>query len=643
MGEYETMLTHNDACALLRYIAVRSVQIAQSGHPGAPLGCSDIMTVLWQKWLHVDPENPQWINRDRFILSNGHASAMLYALLYLRGYNITWEDLTNFRTLHSPTPGHPEYDPMRMIEATTGPLGQGFAQAVGIAKAGSLIRQSMQYTPPLIDYRTYVLVGDGCLMEGISHEVANMASTWQLDRLIVMWDDNNITIDGEVSTVSRENTLDRFRAYGWHVIGPVDGHDPRAIHEAFQIAQLCNGQPKFIAFTTIIGKGVIDGQGSEKMHGSPLTETQWQRLREDLNITDTQAQDPDIIDSWRKACPERYTAWMQSYAAYTQERPDDARHWSQLFDKKLALETPSLPVIEHKVLSTRLASHKWIQAACALNNSLVGGSADLSSSVLTDPGVSSLSPYLHYGVREFGMCGVANGLALCGYRPFVGTFLVFSDYAKSAIRSAAMMELPVTYVLTHDSIGLGEDGPTHQPVEHILTLRAIPQLETWRPADAYETYAIWDTIVQSPKGPHALILSRQHVPVIPQRAINLEHGAYAVHTCNHPELIIIATGSEVSLALQVPLELPHRKICIISCPNLGRFKHSVLHKTLQHQAPFFIIEAGSSWSWGDIQPDPHYRLTLDAYGASAPGEHVQKDCGFSIDNVLSRLRDIGIS
>lgn len=631
------VLSHKTASAFVKFIAVRAVQRARSGHPGAPLGCADIMTVLWRNWLNLNPESPQWSNRDRFILSNGHASAMLYALLYLRGFPLSWEDLNQFRSLHSLTPGHPEQDLLHGVEVSTGPLGQGFGCAVGMALAESIqSKKSLDAKgKPLIDHHTYVLVGDGCLMEGVSHEAANLASAWNLDKLIVMWDDNQITIDGAVSMVSKEDTLARFRSYGWDVLGPVDGHDPAAINEAFIWAHTRNGKPKFIDFKTVIGCGVLGGEGTSSMHGSVLSDSQWSQLAESLGITESMAMDAGYLQQWREPCPNSYDAWKQRELSAS-----DSALMHSLSTDSHALKIPSLPKVE-KPISTRAASGMWIQAACAINEKMIGGSADLDASVLTHPGVESLAPYLHYGVREFGMCAAANGLALEGYRPFVGTFLVFSDYAKNAIRMAAMMKLGVVYVFTHDSIALGEDGPTHQPVEQLLALRSIPHLETWRPADARETFMVWQEAMKRQDGPSALVLSRQSLPLIAPESVDLTWGAYILSSSPEPVLILLATGSEVSLALEVREKLSHLAIEVVSCPNLNRFRHSPLHRQLEKKAPIFVIEAGSSWSWGDIQPNPDFRMTLDTFGVSAPGAIAQKAFGFDAEHILRQLQKIG--
>lgn len=632
------MLTHKKACDFVKFLAIRSVQIAQSGHPGAPLGCADVMTILWRNWLSVCPKNPTWVNRDRFVLSNGHASALLYSLLYLRGFPISWDDLGKFRTLHSLTPGHPERDVEHGIEATTGPLGQGLGCAVGMALAEAI--QSKQWrekgAPELMEHYTYALVGDGCLMEGVSHEVANLASVWSLDKLIVMWDDNQITIDGPVSKVSKEDTLARFRSYGWDVLADVDGHDPLAIDEAFRWTRNRNGKPKFIDFKTVIGCGVQDAQGSASMHGSPLKSAQWSQLLQDLDVDEAMLQNADQLKAWQEPCLAHYEDWLKKVYLL-----DDSRMIKTLLDiSEDELRIPELGLVQ-RAMSTREASHVWIQAACAINERLVGGSADLDASVLTHPGEKSIAPYVHYGVREFGMCVVANGLALSGYRPFVGTFLVFSDYAKNAIRMAAMMKLCVIYVFTHDSIALGEDGPTHQPVEQLLSLRAIPNLETWRPADARETYAVWEEAMMRQSGPSALILSRQSLPVVAPENVDVSQGAYYIVACDHPVLILLASGSEVALAVEVREQLAHLAIAVVSCPNLNRLRHSPMHKTLQNKAPIFVIEAGSSWCWGDIQPDPDYRVTMDSFGVSAPGKIAQSEFGFSTEAVITKLQKIG--
>lgn len=611
-------LAHEQAVAILKYLAIEAIQKAQSGHPGAVLGLADIVTVLWRRWLHLSPSDPTCPHRDRFVLSNGHASALLYSLLHLRGYPIRREDLHAFRQLHAVTPGHPEYDRERGIEVTTGPLGQGFGAAVGLALAQSYLHNTHKDQRKS---RTYVVVGDGCLMEGISHEVANIASSHQLDHLIVLWDDNNITIDGQVSEVSREDTCRRFEAYGWDVIGPIDGHDPEAIHRALHEAQVLNGRPKFIDCRTLIAHGVPGAEGTPKLHGTPLSPQAWMDWQAQLSIDPAWLDRDDLPALWSEGCPEP----EHNATSYPQKHP---RHWPS--------RTPFTGAI-----ATRAASQKWLEAACRLNRDLVGGSADLDASVLTHPGPDSQSPYLRYGVREFGMCAVANGLALGGYRPYVGTFLAFSDYAKAAIRLAAMMKLPVIYVFTHDSVGLGEDGPTHQPVEQLTGLRSIPNTELWRPADAHETYACWEEALTRETGPSILVLSRQSLPTLAPVSVDLSLGAYWLKTCEHPRLILIASGSEVSLALEVAHRLK-TPVSVLSCPNLNRFRGSKLHHACQRMAPFFVLEAASSWCWGDIQPDPSYRVTLDQFGASGKGSEVLTYFGFDTEAVLGRLKILNI-
>lgn len=620
-------MLHEQARDGIRLLAGQMVQWAQSGHLGAALGCSDLATVLWRSHLRIDPKHPLWVNRDRFILSNGHASALLYALLYCRGFELSWEELKAFRQWNSLTPGHPEYHP-GWVEATTGPLGQGLGMGVGMALG--LERLAMQWGEDMFDARVYVMVGDGCLMEGISHEVATQAASWNLDRLVVLWDDNGVTIDGAVHQVSKEDTCQRFRAYGWEVIGPIDGHDPKIIDQALHAAKIRNGRPKLIACRTLIGKGLEGHEGQASIHGGPIPESTWQAYQKTLSVDLETLQSDAYRNTWG--------ARQDDYALWQTKHQHDPRFW-QIEHDPTGSQSVRLPLRpESGDMATRKASQVWLQKACAINACLFGGSADLDASVLTHPGASSIAPYVHYGVREFGMFAVANGLALIGYRPYVGTFLVFSDYGKNAMRLAAMMQLPVTYVLTHDSIALGEDGPTHQPIEQLVGLRAIPGLEVWRPCDAEETFACWEHILQDGKGPSALILSRQTLPQLSPPGIQLEHGFYILKSAKNPSLRIISTGSEVALAMEIAERTPF-EVEVISCPNLNRM---LQHRQLwESNTPSLIIEAASGWSWGDVQPKASWRWTLDRFGGSAPGAVLQKALGFECEAVLKHLQTLG--
>lgn len=642
MDKFNQEIAWKDLSQSVAQLAVDMVQNAQSGHPGMPMGFSRVATVLWYAFLRTDPSDPQWKNRDRFILSNGHGCALQYALLHLTGYPLSLDECRSFRQLNSPTAGHPEYDVDIGIETTTGPLGQGLANACGIALAQKHINARCG---DVLDFKTYVVVGDGCLMEGVSHEAANCASVWGLNDLIVLWDDNDISIDGKVSLATKEDTLARFRSYGWHVIGPIDGDDFEAIHAALTEAQSVKDKPVFIDFKTTIGNGAGVLAGSEKTHGSPLPD--------DIYKTFLAGKKPFHIDAsvqalWR----DRVKADKASFAQRIEALSDEKRAlFSQLGQSYVAdqdglmqwLKTADLV----KPQATRQASKEVLGVIGPKIPWLMGGSADLGNSVLTNWGGGVFSKdapsgrQLHYGVREFAMFAVANGLALSGVRPYVGTFLVFIDYARNALRLAGLMQLPVVYVLTHDSIGIGEDGPTHQPVEHLTILRSTPGLETWRPANLYETAIAWQEAL-SRKGPTAIVLTRQKCFASSENNQTIKLGGRIVSDCDNPQCVVIATGSEVGLcekAMQL-LEPGECRIRLISVPCLSRFMQSKEKLDWLKDYPLFVVEAASDISWGQLQPDPKMRLTVNEFGLSGKGEEVMSAFGFSPENVAMRMRQI---
>jgi transketolase len=647
----------------LRLLAADAVQAANSGHPGLPLGAADIVTVLWTRFLAHNPADPQWPNRDRFILSAGHGSALLYALLHVSGYPLSMDEIKRFRQWDSLTPGHPEYDPALGIETTTGPLGQGFSNSVGFALAERML--AARFNQPefrVVDHYTYVLASDGDLMEGVSHEAASLAGHLGLSRLIVFYDDNNITIDGSTDLTFSEDVLKRFEAYHWHT-QRVDGHDMAAIDAAIRNAQAETERPSIIACRTHIGYG-SPRQDSSKVHGAPLGEEDLRRTKETLGFS---AEASFVV---AEAARERFAAnaqrgagrqaeWDQMVARYRQQYPELAAQWDQYVQGELPVKLDEiLPAFSpDKPLATRVASGQVLSAIAPHLNTLVGGSADLtpSNNTLPKDGVGIRrgdfsGSYIYFGVREHGMGAILNGLALHGLRPYGGTFLIFSDYMRPSIRLAAMMKLPVVYVFTHDSIGLGEDGPTHQPVEQLTALRAIPNLLVMRPADANETAAAWKVALERKDGPTALLLSRQNLPLVSKGYEGTAKGAYILEeaSAGKPDLVLMASGSEVSLALSAREELEKEGIPtrVVSMPcwelfdmQTDEYRSSVLPAA----APRLAIEAGVSLAW------PRYLCSedslgrvigLDRYGASAPYKALFEQFGFSTENVLSQAKSL---
>lgn len=653
------MLKTNELANAIRFLSVDAIQKANSGHPGMPLGMADIATVLWREFLHHNPNNPTWFNRDRFILSNGHGSMLLYSLLHLTGYNLSIDDLKNFRQLYSKTPGHPEFDLTIGVETTTGPLGQGLANAVGMALAEKIL--AAHFNKPkfnLIDHYVYAFVGDGCLMEGISHEVASLAGTHGLNKLIVFWDNNGTSIDGKTSGWFTEDIVKRFQAYNWHVVPNVDGHNPDAIRHAIQEAQKSQDKPSIVCCRTIIGFGAPHLCNSDKCHGSPLGEKEIAAMRDYLGWSYEPFVVPkEIYSTWdaREKGKENESKWLELFKSYQKSYPELAQEFLRRKKGELPrkFDDESQNYIKQTLansesLATRQASQKALNCYGALLPELLGGSADLTASTLTDWGGSksitrsdATGNYLHYGVREFGMFAIMSGISLYGgFIPYGSTFLVFASYAHSAIRMAAMMKQQVIYVLTHDSIGLGEDGPTHQPVEQLAMLRATPNLSVWRPCDAVETAVAWQYALERKNGPTALVFSRQKLAAVDHNSedlVNIKRGGYILVDVNDgiPDSILIATGSEVALACKIAFKLKEKgqKVRVVSMPSQDVFdnqdeayRNTVLPKNITKR---IAIEAASSQSWYKYVGIYGKILALDQYGKSAPSEVLFEYFGFS--------------
>lgn len=655
------MSSHNEIANAIRFLSVDAIQKANSGHPGMPLGMADIATVLWREFLHYNPVNPNWINRDRFVLSNGHGSMLLYSLLHLTGYDLSMDDLKNFRKLHSKTPGHPEFGVTPGVETTTGPLGQGLANAVGMALAEkTLATQFNKHKFNIIDHYTYVFVGDGCLMEGISHEACSFAGTQGLGKLIVFWDNNGISIDGRTDGWFTEDIAKRFQAYNWHVVPNVDGHNPVAIRQAISEAQAANDQPSIICCKTVIGCGAPNMRDTHACHGSTLGEQEIAAMRNHLGWKYAAFEIPEeIYKAWdgKKHGQAKEDIWQKVFALYKVQYPELAAEFLRRMDRELpknwlekATEYVQKTAALAENLATRQASQKALNTFCPVLPELLGGSADLTPSNLTDWGGSqditktnAAGNYLHYGVREFGMFAIMNGLSLYGgFIPYAGTFLVFSSYGHSAIRMAALMKRQVIYVFTHDSIGMGEDGPTHQPIEQLAMLRATPNVSVWRPCDAAETAVAWKYAIERKDGPTALILSRQKLAAEPRSAKTLaeiERGGYIlVDTDGVPDCILIATGSEVALACEIAAKLKEQgqKIRVVSLPSQDTFdkqdenyRNGVLPPSITKRV---AIEAAASQSWYKYVGLNGKIMGLDRYGESAPEKILFEIFGFSAQN-----------
>jgi len=649
----------------IRALSMDSVQKANSGHPGAPMGMADIAQVLWNDYLTHNPANPHWANRDRFVLSNGHGSMLLYSLLHLTGYGISLEDLQNFRQLHSKTAGHPELGYAPGIETTTGPLGQGLANAVGMAIAERTL--AAQYNRPghaVVDHYTYVFVGDGCLMEGISHEVSSLAGTQGLGKLIAFYDANGISIDGEVEGWFTDDTAKRFEAYGWHVVPNVDGHDPEAVKAAIELARTNDDKPSMIICKTIIGFGAPNKQGKEESHGAALGEDEVAAAREQLGWPHPPFHVPeDIYQSWdaTQRGSEAEADWDARFARYQAAYPEEARELERRLKGELPTALTSEKLIEDaqekgESLASRKASLACLNELGPQLPELLGGSADLAPSNLTFwKGAKAITQseasgnYLHYGVREFGMAAIMNGIALHGgFVPYGATFLIFMEYMRNAVRMAALMGQRVIHVFTHDSIGLGEDGPTHQPIEQLTTLRSTPDLSTWRPCDAVETAVAWDAALKRQAGPSALVLSRQGLPHQArdkQQLANIERGGYVLKECDGtPELLLIATGSEVGLAMDAAgeLESAGKRVRVVSMPSTDTFdaqdadyRESVLPRGVTAR---LAIEAGHRDFWFKYVGLDGGIVGMTTYGESAPAGDLFKHFGFTVDNVVAEAK-----
>ena len=665
----------------IRALAMDAVQRANAGHPGAPMGLAEVAVALWTRHLKHNPADPHWLDRDRVVLSNGHASMLLYAALHLTGYELAIDELRNFRQLHSKTPGHPEVGVTPGVETTTGPLGQGLANAVGMALAEKLL--AARFNRPghaVVDHRTYVIVGDGCLMEGISHEACALAGVWKLDKLIALYDDNGISIDGAVKPWYADDVRQRFGAYGWRVLGPIDGHDVDAVDDALaQAARTTTPQPTLIICRTTIGKGAPTRAGTAKAHGEPLGEAEVAATRQALAWTAAPFEVPPAVKAlWdaREAGASRQARWNEQLARYRTAFPELAAEYERRcrgalpasFDAVIAQALADAQA-KAETVATRKASQIALEALTRALPELLGGSADLTGSNLTQtastpplrfgddgaPGVGDDGQpgrHINYGVREFGMAAVMNGLALHGgFIPYGGTFLTFSDYSRNAVRMAALMKQRVVHVFTHDSIGLGEDGPTHQSVEHAASLRLIPGLEVWRPADTAETIVAWQAAIAAHDRPSALLLSRQNLPYCPKPSSgDIAKGGYVLAEPaevgmkgRRLQAVIVATGSEVHLALHAQAELAKSDIAVrvVSMPSTTVFdRQGAAYKSqvLPPDVPRVAVEAGVTdgwWKYGCAAV-----IGIDRYGESAPGGVLFKHFGFTAANVADTVRSV---
>lgn len=657
------MPTRSQLANAIRFLSMDAVQKANSGHPGMPMGMADIAEVLWNDFLQHNPNNPHWFNRDRFILSNGHGSMLQYALLHLTGYDLLIDDLKNFRQLHSRTPGHPEYGITPGVETTTGPLGQGIANGVGMAIAERIL--AAQFNRPghaIVDHHTYVFMGDGCMMEGISHEVCSLAGTLGLGKLIAFWDDNEISIDGHVRDWFTDDTPARFRAYGWHVIPNVDGHNAEQIKQAILDARAVTDKPSLICCKTTIAYGAPKLSGTSEAHGAPLGEAEITATRQTLNWPYPPFEIPqEIYSAWnvREKGLQRENAWQDNFVAYQKSFPDLAAEFLRRMSGELpvAWQAKSMQIIRDihnkaENIATRKASQNVLNHFGPLLPELIGGSADLTVSNLTMwKGSKTITPenwdgnYIYYGVREFGMSAIMNGLACHGgFIPYGGTFLTFCDYARNAVRLAALMKQRVIFVYTHDSIGLGEDGPTHQPIEHINMLRMTPNMSIWRPCDAVESAVAWQQAIDRKDGPTSLLFSRQSLPHQHREEDvlkNIIRGGYILIDCAEtPDAILIATGSEVYLAVNAAKELTTqgKNIRVVSMPSTDHFaaqdqtyRDHVLPPQIKNRV---AIEAGNKDFWYRYVGTHGAIIGLDRYGESAPAADIFKALGITVENIV---------
>ncbi|MGR5265479.1 transketolase [Photobacterium damselae] len=653
----------------IRALSMDGVQQANSGHPGAPMGMADIAEVLWRGHMNHNPQNPNWADRDRFILSNGHGSMLIYSLLHLTGYDLAIDDLKNFRQLHSKTPGHPEYGYAPGVETTTGPLGQGITNAVGMALAEkALAAQFNREGHDIVDHHTYVFMGDGCMMEGVSHEACSLAGTLGLGKLIAFWDDNGISIDGHVEGWFSDDTPKRFEAYGWHVIPAVDGHDAEAINAAIEAAKAETTRPTLICTKTIIGFGSPNKAGSHDCHGAPLGAEEIKAAREFLGWEHGPFEIPaDIYAQWdaKEAGSAKEVAWDEKFAAYAAQYPELAAEFKRRVNGELPAnweEATSAIIADLQAnpanIASRKASQNALEAFGKLLPEFMGGSADLAPSNLTMwSGSKALTAddasgnYIHYGVREFGMTAIINGMALHGgFVPYGATFLMFMEYARNAMRMAALMKVQNIQVYTHDSIGLGEDGPTHQPVEQIASLRLTPNMSTWRPCDQVESAVAWKFAIERKDGPTALIFSRQNLAQQErdgQQLADITKGGYVLKDCDgKPELILIATGSEVELATEAYalLTAEGRKVRVVSMPATDVFdkqdaayRESVLPSDVTAR---IAIEAGIADFWYKYVGFEGRIIGMTSFGESAPADQLFKLFGFTVENVVDTAKEL---
>ena len=650
----------------IRFLSIDAVNKANSGHPGAPMGMADIATILWREFLKHNPKNPNWFNRDRFVLSNGHGSMLLYSLLHLTGYRLTIDDIKDFRQINSLTPGHPECDITDGVETTTGPLGQGLANGVGLALAEkNLAAEYNKSGNSVIDHNTYVFAGDGCLMEGVSHEACSLAGTMKLNKLIVFYDMNNISIDGNINGWFTEDIPSRFKSYGWNVIKNVNGHDFVSIRQAIKAAKNQNIKPTIICCKTVIGYGSPKYQGTCAAHGAPIGNDEAEVERKRLGWKYKPFEIPkEIYTSWDASIKgKKYeNQWNKKIQKYKKLYPKEYNELSRRIGKKIPTTAINslnkLITTNHKAMATRKSSQVVMSAFGKYMPELIGGSADLKGSNLSYyDDMEAFSPnnpsgkYVYYGVREFGMSAISNGIYLHGaMRPFASTFLIFSEYAKNAIRMSALMKLPIIYVFTHDSIGLGEDGPTHQAVEQVSSLRLIPNLDVWRPADTQETAVAWKHALLSQERPSAFALTRQTLDELPKskiQNININKGGYVVYgTSNTPDGIIIASGSEVSIALQAATELKNKDldIRVISMPcqelyerQSSIYKNKCIPKNFDN---ILAVESGKGQSWYKYIGKEGSMITMESFGLSGTGSDVMRHFGFTVSNVKKQIQKL---
>ena len=663
------MTSKQDLANAIRALSMDAVQKAKSGHPGAPMGMADIAEVLWNDFLKHNPTNPNWVDRDRFVLSNGHGSMLIYSLLHLSGYDLPIDELKQFRQLHSKTPGHPEYGYTAGVETTTGPLGAGLSNAVGMSIGEkTLAAQFNREGHDIVDHFTYCFLGDGCLMEGISHEVCSLAGTLGLGKLVAFWDDNGISIDGHVEGWFTDNTPARFAAYGWHVISGVDGHNPEAIAKAIAEAKAVTDKPTMICCKTIIGFGSPNKSGSHDCHGAPLGDDEIAAAREFLNWPHAPFEIPqDVYNGWdgKEKGNTAEQRWNEDFTAYAAVYPELAAEFER---RVINNELPS--DFEEKAnafiakcqadgqnIASRKASQNTIEEFGALLPEMLGGSADLAGSNLTlwsgSKGIQddAAGNYIYYGVREFGMSGIMNGISLHGgFINYGATFMMFMEYARNAVRMSALMGIQNIFVYTHDSIGQGEDGPTHQPIEQLVNLRMTPNMSTWRPADATESVVAWKTGIQCRNGPTSLIFSRQGLPAQPRtdaQVANIAKGAYVLVDCGQtPEVILIATGSEIGLAVDsaIALTAEGTKVNVVSMPSTDTFdaqdaayKESVLPTSVTKRV---AIEAAHVDYWAKYVGFAGDVVGMSTFGESAPGADLYKHFGFTVENVISKVKNL---